>query len=345
MIVPARRPHLLRHAFFLGAAFGMVAAASPVRAATPDLTLGRPTSVAGIARIPANVPRDYVVTPDGFFHPSCVQSVAPGETVRADGTIARRDGSTKSVAPCVHVHYAADGTALAPNAAPLPPTAAPSEPADIEGWVVYASYSVPEANAATRLAADMSVPSAPVTQSGQVVYFFPGLEDGQNVETILQPVLGWNAFNDDGWTIASWNCCMNGHVWHSSAVRVDSGDTLYGLISSSSCSGNVCDDWSVLTRDLDSGRDTTLDTSSYGQAFSWIFGAVLEAYGITDCGNLPENGTAEFSRIAVHTLTAPIAGTMQLPAWQQTVLPNTPDCGYSASPHPKANSPQITLGY
>jgi hypothetical protein len=35
---------------------------------------------------PANVPAEYVATPYGFFDPSCVARVEPGESARNDGS-------------------------------------------------------------------------------------------------------------------------------------------------------------------------------------------------------------------------------------------------------------------
>ena len=121
----------------------------------------------------------------------------------------------------------------------------------------------------------VSVPDPPTIHANQVDYFFPGLEDAENVQTIVQPVLGWNAFNDQGWTIASWNCCLNGETWNSAPVAVAAGATVEGSVRGSSCHGGVCDNWTIVTSDPANDHDTTLNTSSYGQTFDWVFGAVL----------------------------------------------------------------------
>lgn len=321
--------------------FGSLAAASP-----RSIALGDPTPADGIRGLPANVPRDYVVTPNGFFHPSCVQRIESEESLRADGTIVRADGSSRRVPICAHPHFAADGTELAPDAAPYPSTAPSPDPPQINGWVAYASYTLARANASVYIASNMSVPDAPAMNSGQVVYFFPGLEDAQHVQTIVQPVLGWNAFNDSGWTIASWNCCLSGQTWHSPAVAVDSGATLFGRVSGSNCDGSVCADWAILTSDPANDHDTTLNTSGYGQAFDWVFGAVLEAYGISQCGELPLSRNEEFSHIAVYALSTPTSGPRAVrQAWGPTILSNSPDCGYTVTPHPQPNAPQVTIKY
>lgn len=318
-------------------------------AATPrSIALGEPTGVDTIAHAPASVPRDYVITPNGFFHPSCVQRIESDETLEANGAIVRADGTMRRVPECAYPHYAADGTRIARD--DVPPLQAMyaglSTPPQINGWVAYASYVLPSTNAALFIRADMSVPNPPTIHSGQVDYFFPGFEDLEAVQTIVQPVLGWNAFNDNGWTIASWNCCLNGETWHSPPIAVQAGVTLEGRVTGSNCTGSVCTDWTIVTSDPANSHDTTLNTSGYGQVFDWVFGAVLEAYGISQCGELPASGVEEFSRITVRALRPSASGGAgQGPAWDPTIIPSSPNCGYSVTPHPQINSPQITIGY
>jgi len=42
---------------------------------------------------PAVAPQGYVITPFGYFHPSCVREVASGDTVLADGRVQHADGT------------------------------------------------------------------------------------------------------------------------------------------------------------------------------------------------------------------------------------------------------------
>ena len=339
---------IARATFAIGALLAAALCATTAAAGQRNIALGEPTGAGSIPHVPANVPRDYVVTPNGFFHPSCVHRIDADETLHANGAVVRTDGSVRRVRSCAYPHYAADGTRLARDAVPPLPFAGgtPADPQLINGWVAYASYVVPRANAANFIAANMSVPEAPTTDSGQVVYFFPGLEDIENVQTIVQPVLGWNAFNDSDWTIASWNCCLGGETWHSTPVAVDAGITLEGRVSSSNCTANICEDWSILTRDPVNDHDTTLNTSGYGQAFDWVFGAVLEAYGISQCGELPVSGVEEFTHILVGALGPPSNGRIGVrQTWEPTIVANSPNCSYSVTPHPDPDSPQITINY
>lgn len=94
--------------------------------------------------------------------------------------------------------------------------------------------------------------------------FFPGFEDINNTESILQPVLGWY---QGQWTVASWNCCLNGIATSSPAVDVSAADEIYGSITSTCPAGTLCcAAWNVLTLDMPTGESTTLsDTPSEGQ--------------------------------------------------------------------------------
>jgi len=60
---------------------------------------------------PAAVPAEYVVTPFGYFHPSCVQHLAKGDVLRQDeNTVERADGTFQNIYECAYPHYEADGT-------------------------------------------------------------------------------------------------------------------------------------------------------------------------------------------------------------------------------------------
>jgi hypothetical protein len=69
--------------------------------ATPS---ARAQKLAGPHR-PAAVPEGYVITPFGYFHPSCVREVAIGDMVLADGRVQHADGSVEAESPvCGYPH-------------------------------------------------------------------------------------------------------------------------------------------------------------------------------------------------------------------------------------------------
>ena len=70
------------------------------------------------ANRPATVPEGYLITPFGYFHPSCVRAVASGDTVLADGRVQHVDGTVDTEAPvCQYPSYTAGGEMLAASEA------------------------------------------------------------------------------------------------------------------------------------------------------------------------------------------------------------------------------------
>jgi hypothetical protein len=278
---------------------------------------------------PAAVPDDYLVTPNGYFHPSCVHEIAADERIRADGRVVDAQGMMHMRLSCAYPHFTADGTRIEANAG------GPSKAPVINGWVAFSDTdsSAPTAVAGS-IAANFTVPSAPSKSGGQVVYFFPGLEQVPNVVTIVQPVLGWNAFGDHAWTIASWNCCVNGTTNYSSPVSVNVGDTIHGLATGNCTTSSVCDTWLILSEDVTTGQSTTLTTSAYGQAFNWFFGGVLEVYSVSSCNMLPANGSISFQDIEVRD----ISGNLLAPVWLSSVQNVRPQCTYSVQNTPSSTT-------
>src|SRR5947208_1707077 len=83
---------------------GLAAANTFAAAAESDVSVA-PGAVAVRAddpTKPAVVPNDYVITPFGYFHPSCVQSVGTSEKLHSDGRIMRADGTARTVAACAY---------------------------------------------------------------------------------------------------------------------------------------------------------------------------------------------------------------------------------------------------
>ena len=182
-------------------------------------------SLAGQKR-PENVPANYVITPFGYLHPSCIHEVRASEELLSDGRLKRVDGSVDAEAPpaCAFTRFKADGTplnleghAVAEGSAAGTGAVAQEKPT-INGYVEDATVTT--GSSYGKLNGTWIVPSAPGTADSQTVYFFTGLEDLQSTQSILQPVLQWTPSQ---WAIASWNCCISGQAYHSSFVNVNQG--------------------------------------------------------------------------------------------------------------------------
>jgi hypothetical protein len=286
---------------------------------------------------PAGVPDGYVITPFGYFHPSCVLKVAEGETLLENGRVIRRaDGTLENLSECKYPHYATSGEIVAADAIKI-------ESPNINGWVE--SASVTTSTSYGEIVATWTVPPAPTSVVGQTVYFFPGMEDSNDVVSIIQPVLGWNMADSNlsSWSIASWNCCPSGTADYSTPVAVNPGDTIQGTVKSTCSAGTEsCSKWNITTADETLGKSTTLsDTPSEGQTFNWAFGGVLEAYNIAQCSDYPPNASLTYSNIALYNDDFTLISN---PAWSATywATGDTPQCSYDVQIE---SGTEVTLTY
>jgi hypothetical protein len=299
---------------------------------------------------PAQVPADYVITPFGYFHPTCIMRLGNGDEVRKDeNAIRHSDGTYDGVQACGYPHYEANGDAVTADAQGKQPKIG-------HAWVEAAATKT--STSFGYLYAYWLVPPAPKKNDGQVVFLFPGVEDykdfpvkkGADV-SIIQPVLGWNSDFRYAWGIASWNCCVSGTVFEAPPVRVNSGDTIFGYMFDTCSPGTLsCPTWDVVALDLSSGKFSQLgNTSSFGQTFNWAYAGVLEVYNIVQCGDYPSNGSISFYNIGLYDYRF---NKIASPAWSvlnaaeiakeksEPFSGLTPQCGYGGS-LPK----QVTLTY
>ncbi|MBB5060969.1 hypothetical protein HDF16_005705 [Granulicella aggregans] len=284
---------------------------------------------------PLTVPARYVVTPFGYFDPACVAGLSKGDSFLRDlGVIRRANGNTDIVPTCASPRFNAKGEVISSNSGnrdiPQPST---------NGYIVYESLVGNTSYGA--LNANITVPGVPSSNDGQTLYFFPGLEDHTADITILQPVLEWNGLTQNAWDIASWNCCYNNVMLHSSPVVVNSGDNILGTMQSTCQAGTPsCSSWNITTKDVTSGKSTVLSqTSSYGQTFNWALGGALEAYGIAQCSDFPPNSSTTFSNLMLSDYNFVAIS----PNWSLTnnSAGDSVQCNYGA----QETASQITLIY
>ena len=246
---------------------------------------------------PANVPSDYVITPFGYFHSSCVRMAKPGETVLADGRIRFADGREETVASCAFPHYTAKGELIAGGSPD-------SEPPYIShSWIEAGQVS--DTTPYDGVLGAWPVPQTPTTNDGQTLYFFPGLmHTPSDPVLIIQPVLGWN----DGmsgvglWNIASWNCCPSGMAWYSTPLTVNTGDQISGTVMAACGAAIVsaCSKWSITTTDVTTQGTTTLNVDYPSlMTFEWAVSGALEVYSITQCSDYPPDGSITFNNVAL----------------------------------------------
>jgi len=287
---------------------------------------------------PSNVPTNYVTTPFGYFNPSCVYLVAEGDTLLPDGSIQHPDGSVNPASICNYPHYTSTGEIVPLDSKALDKT----RPPEISGWLEY--VSVTTTTAYGKISATWTVPPSPESNDGQVLFFFPGLEDIDHVVSIVQPVLQWGDngyFGGAYWTFASWNCCISNGAWFSSPIDVNAGDTLLGGINSN-CKpgGESCTTWNIESEDKTNDTQTELKQSpADGQTWNWAFGAVSEDYYLVQCSDFPNDSSLTFTV----TLFNQDQKVISNPSWTGTQLISNPNpaCNYAT----ETSATQETVEY
>jgi len=311
----------------------------PVTVAVVSLSLAFLASTTAYAQAPAGpnrpagVPDGYVITPFGYFHPSCVLRLSEGETLADGRVIQHADGTLETVPACSYPHYTPGGEMVIAGAAGVQP------PTITHSWIEWASTTTSKSYG--ELVATWTVPPTPPSNNGQTLYFFPGLEDINDVVSILQPVLGWNSDFSSAYGIASWNCCPSGITVESSPVSVSAGDKIKGTMKDTCSAGTLsCSKWNVTTEDVTTGKSTKLsNTSSEGQTFNWAFGGALEVYNVVKCGDFPSNGSIAFSSIALYNDSFV---KISSPGWAFSKTSGlTPTCGYGGT----VAAAKVTLDY
>lgn len=296
---------------------------------------------------PANVPENYVITPAGYFHPSCVAHLVQGDFLHTEEkVIEHADGSFDSVPACAYSHFKPNGDEVKPNGEVIKledKTGAQKvkdEPSIGHSYIEWVGATT--GTSYGELGADWNVPAAPTTNNGQTIYLFPALDDANDIVSILQPVLGWNSDYADAWGIASWNCCVTGTVVEATPQRVNVGDKVAGYIWDNCASGTLtCTSWDILTYDLTAGRYSELMGSpNNGQTFNWAFAGALEVYNVAQCSNYPAAGSFTFYDLELYNDSFVEYSN---PGWSYTNVSAglTPQCGYTAS----VSATQTTLYY
>jgi hypothetical protein len=157
----------IREDFMKNALLKLIAIATMLVA---GLTAAQAQTTAGPNR-PATVPSGYLITPFGYFHPSCVAQLAEGDELRPDDHVIRHaNGSSNNMHVCAYPHYRADGQKVMGDERGV------KDPNISHAWIEYASVTTTSSYA--YLYAKWSVPPTPTSKNGQTLYFFPGLEDG-----------------------------------------------------------------------------------------------------------------------------------------------------------------------
>jgi hypothetical protein len=251
-----------------------------------------------------------ISTPGGFRKPSFVHLVRPNQSVVKRGGVSHlMDMATASL-----VETPADQVA-------------PKDPANqAGGWSTWATWNNQTGTAISLLSTTWVVPPPPVTQSGQLIYLFNGLQNPAGSE-ILQPVLQWGTSGAGGgsfWSIASWHVDSNNQAFCTPSIAVNPGDVLTGIMIQVAV-------YSDGTRNYNCQFQGIAGTSLMALGMVELTAAeqTLEAYGLTGQGDYPATPSTAMAQIELQVggNPAPVAWTpysMQSPAYGEhtTVVSN-----------------------
>jgi hypothetical protein len=304
---------------------------SPVRTA---VTIAVAIFACGNSRAfaqPMSLPKDYVIVPGGAAHSSCVHEL-PDETnlnIESDGRLALIDARSnrREIPRCQRefIRGSSMPRSLSTSGGPagrVVPT--------VEGWLESSDSELVGRNW-TKIRGQWTVPNEPPTKSDQVVFLFNAITSSDRC-SIDQPVLQWGS-NGSGsgrfWTIANWfvDVC-NGTTTHSPFKRVNPGQVIYGEVYTSGCNSSWC------------GQMHVAYSVNGGSKVHWAAGpstrdkrlahrAVLEAYRIGSCSQLPASPAAFFDVHAYRSTTDPNA-LFETAGWGSIIFATgTPNCNWA----------------
>jgi hypothetical protein len=280
----------------------------------------------------------YVPTPVGYMREDCVHTLPSGSvcTKTRDGgvdvqhssgdfSIARcslDDGhpmmrADMAAAPGVHVDHGSTTDATSGSSRKL------QLPADYDGWLQYTRYE--NADIGTFIGT-MSVPATSPTESPDVLYYFPGL---QNVDWIpkvdpwptgldfdvIQPVLQFPGGSGRGWSVRSWWVTVDVGALASKEIVVQPGAIIGTNMTKTSSSPPS---WFI--NSVVNGKGTSIVASGLSgnrlASQPWAY-VTMECYGCTSCANLPAgNSSSLFGDMRLYDTDGAL-----LPSWNWTVNP------------------------
>ena len=243
----------------------------------------------------ASMPDDLVLTPGGLRPRSQVHLIESGAVLDGtDGRLRKLGASGEMLTDFGVLPRRTAGVPLQPgNVTHLLPEVVP---AFGSGWITYASWTNATGTPVSSFSTTWVVPDPPATQSGQVIFLFPGI---QNSTMIYQPVLQWGESAAGGgnyWAVASWYVDgQGGLALHSNLVQVNPGDTLVGVMSLTGQSGSQFS-YNCVFQGI---ANASLSISNVDQ-LTWLI-ETLECYGITKASDYPDVALTEMTDIRIST--------------------------------------------
>jgi len=198
-----------------------------------------------------------------------------------------------------------------------PPCQFSPQPLHGPAWKAWTQYQ--NKGKVTLLYGEWTVPDAPPSSDGQILYYWNGIEPDDN-SAVLQPVLQFGSTPAGGgsyWAMASWYV-SDSDAYNTDILRVNPGDIVTG--------NNLQLDngsWIITGGTKGSPQTVQLLSNPPSQDYTWAY-QVLEAYSVTDClTQYPKVGKLVFDNIVVN-----VSGSLVKPIWD--TMTKDPTCNERA---------------
>lgn len=245
-----------------------------------------------------------VLTPGGYRDRRLVHRLLPNHALDASLGAARQfDLTTRAFVQTPQ---------LSLNAAELPTFTS--------GWIAYAVWINMSGQPVTSFRTSWRVPKAPITDSGQTIFLFNGIDPIDPSRAILQPVLQWGPSAAGGgsyWSIASWYVA-NGVAFHTTLIPVAEDQELVGVMRLMKRNGARFN----YASEFEGIPSTTLPVHNV-EELVW-FNQTLEAYSVTQCSDYPASSATAMYDISIQTGASS-------PTFSWEAVHNSTECGQNVS--------------
>jgi hypothetical protein len=321
---------------------------------------------------PVELAKEYVNTPIGLLHRSCVHEV-PDSAISSDNMIVLKDGTRLPIGKCQYMAYLRSRSPQSQAALFVGKSERMTRftPGVISNLIThgFAGYTsaVPDANVCTNgncgaggytdVIGWMVVPSnpSPGYSTFQKAYYGSiGLQDNP-ATNLLEPVIQYGNNGSWGgayWTMVAWSCAAAPNCFHSTpSTAIQAGDTIAVSVSGyggGSCgAGKNC--WGVyLSNNSRVGSTSQIWTDS--RIYKKAFGISAEVFNFAACSDYPASQLKTYN-VYMRQMYEPTWQSIpafgiqdQNPTWTPFTLAGaSPSCTYSISTSVGGTSPYYTL--
>ena len=296
---------------------------------------------------------DYLITPNGYFHKSCVHEVPSGAHADDQDNVTV-NGAVTHYPPCQYTVF----SNTLQGAQPIP-TKNGQPPSIGHAWVESDEQDQNNGIGFNGMYEDIAVPYIPLVDGfvvPQIIYFFPALQPaGQGSFPLMQPVLSFGNNNDYGngwdWFLAAWWLTSSNNSYYSTPGAVNPNDAIDAdmqVVGTYESGGIDYRTWLIQGWDMTSNFLTYayFNTSADYQTVS---PAVLEVYNVTTCNDYPNQLETHFTDIhlfvpANNSWTDLGAATLA-PFEHQAPSNTTPWCDYSVADFPGLQQAALRYQY